>query len=100
MPSATGRSMLMRRCRRSRSALAKNGWQENSITGIVNTQAAQRSRLMMLGSISPGRVKYVGVAYIITCIMQRPATPRRQSILRVSARRRSLASGSCAGNGR
>jgi len=100
MPSATGRSMLMRRWRRSRSALAKNGGHENTITGIVSTQLAQRSRLSKSGAIASTWEKYVGAAHIITCIMQMPATARRQSIVRVSARRRSLACGSCAGSGR
>ena len=44
MPSATGRSMLTRRWRRSRKALAKNGVQEKISTGSDSTQAAQRSR--------------------------------------------------------
>jgi hypothetical protein len=54
MPSATGRSMLTRRSFRSSSALRKNGWHENSTTGIDNTHCAQRNRLMRSGSISPG----------------------------------------------
>ena len=100
MPSATGKSMLIERWRKSRNALAKNGRQEKSTTGSESTHCAQRKRLTRSGAISPGAAKYVGAAYIITCIMQTPATPRRQSILRVSAWRRALAKASWAGSGR
>ena len=100
MPSATGRSMLTRRSFRSSHALRKNGWHENSTTGIDSTHCAQRSRRTVSASISPALVKYSGVAYIITCIMHTPATPRRHIILRVSAWRRSAANASLAGNGR
>ena len=54
MPKATGRSMLICRCRRSRNALVKKGPQENSMTGKVSTQDAQRSRRSISGVMSPG----------------------------------------------
>ena len=54
MPKATGRSMLMRRWARSRKALLKNGPQENSRTGSVNTQEAQRSNCDISADKSPG----------------------------------------------
>ena len=54
MPSATGRSMLMRRCSTSRSAAEKKGPQENSITGSVSTQEAQRSSCSISAVRSPG----------------------------------------------
>ena len=44
MPSATGRSMLMRRWRISFRALRKNGRQENSTTSTDRIQEPQRSR--------------------------------------------------------
>ena len=55
MPSATGKSMLTRRCVRSRSALEKNGPHENRITGSVRTQEAQRSNCSISALKSPGR---------------------------------------------
>ena len=57
MPRATGTSMPMRRWRRSRSAAPKNGQQENSTTGRVSVQEAQRSRAWASGEISPGAVQ-------------------------------------------
>ena len=54
MPSATGTSMPTRRLRRSRSAEEKNGQQENSTTGSVSTQDAQRNRPWASGEMSPG----------------------------------------------
>ena len=54
MPSATGRSMLTRRCRISRSALEKNGPQANSTTGRLMTQEAQRSSCSISMVRSPG----------------------------------------------
>ncbi len=54
MPRATGRSMLMRRWRTSRSALEKNGPQANSMTGRLMTQDAQRSRRSISSDRSPG----------------------------------------------
>ena len=100
MPSATGRSMPIRRARASRQAPARKGWHENSSTGSDSTHWAQRSRWMRSGSISPGAVKYDGAAYIITCIMHRPATPRRHSMRRVSAWRCTAACRSCTGTAR
>ena len=54
MPSATGRSMLMLRVRRSRHALRKKGPQANSTTGIEITHEAQRSRVSISSVRSPG----------------------------------------------
>ena len=54
MPSATGKSMLMRRWRRSRRAFLKKGVHENSKTGSESTQEAQRSNCAMSGARSPG----------------------------------------------
>ena len=56
MPSATGRSMLTVPSRKSRSALAKKGLQENSSTGSVSTHEAQRNSFSMSGVMSPGSV--------------------------------------------
>ena len=53
-PSATGRSMLMLRRFRSRSALVKNGPHEKKITGTLSTHEAQRSSCAMSGVMSPG----------------------------------------------
>ncbi|KAF1056769.1 MAG: hypothetical protein GAK34_00117 [Delftia tsuruhatensis] len=55
MPSATGRSMLTRRWRMSRSALEKKGPQQNSTTGSEMTQEAQRSSVSISCDRSPGR---------------------------------------------
>ena len=60
MPSDTGRSMPMRRARRSRQALRKNGPQENSITGSVSTQEAHRSSRAASPDMSPGWAMYEG----------------------------------------
>ena len=54
MPSATGRSMLMRRAARSRQATEKKGPQEKNTTGRLSTQEAQRSSSSTSGVISPG----------------------------------------------
>ena len=54
MPSATGRSMLIRRCARSRHAVLKNGPQENNTTGSVSTHEAQRSSCAISVDKSPG----------------------------------------------
>ena len=53
-PKATGTSMPMRAWRKSRSALAKNGWQQNSTTGSARIQEAHCSKALMSGVISPG----------------------------------------------
>jgi hypothetical protein len=82
MPNATGRSMLIRLYFRSRQALSKNGPQLNISTGRVKTQDAQRKRAWASAVISPGSATYAGNAYIITCIMHRPATSQRQSAMR------------------
>ena len=97
MPSATGKSMLTRRKRISRSALVKNGPQANNTTGSEITQEAQRSKVSISKERSPGCATYAGHAYIMTCIMQKPATNQRHSILRFSATRRSRAWASMAG---
>ena len=54
MPSATGRSMLMRRWRISLRALAKKGPQANRTTGRQMTQEAQRSKPSISALRSPG----------------------------------------------
>ena len=54
MPRATGRSMLIWRWRRSRSAFAKKGVQENSSTGMDSTHDAQRSNSSISRVMSPG----------------------------------------------
>ena len=97
MPSATGKSMLIWRSRRSRQALLKNGVHEKSITGKDSTQDAQRSKCTASSEISPGCVRYVGVAYIMTCIMHRAATAQRQTMRRASSRLRAWAWASFAG---
>jgi hypothetical protein len=97
MPSATGTSMPMVRWRRSRQALAKNGRHENSITGKVSTQEAQRSSCAASAVISPGSATYAGKAYIMTCIMQKPATSQRHSMVRCARARTSRWARSVAG---
>ena len=57
MPKATGKSMLMLRRLRSRSALSKNGPHENSTTGRLSTHDAQRSSFSISGVMSPGCAK-------------------------------------------
>ncbi|WP_382326527.1 hypothetical protein ACFJGX_15715 [Hydrogenophaga sp. UC242_50] len=94
MPMDTGVSIPTRPCFRSRQALAKKGPLAKNTTGRLITQLAQRSSWLMSGGISPGAVTYAGHAYIITCIMQKPATKRRHSAWRVS-RRRSLTESAC-----
>ena len=54
MPSATGRSMLTWRSRRSRHALPKKGAQEKNITGRDNTHEAHRNKCMDSAEMSPG----------------------------------------------
>ena len=54
MPNATGRSMLTRRRRMSRSALVKKGPQENTTMGSVMTQEAQRNSCSISPDRSPG----------------------------------------------
>jgi hypothetical protein len=54
MPSATGKSMLTRRSRTSRSALLKNGPHENTTIGSVMTHDAQRSNCSISPVRSPG----------------------------------------------
>ena len=49
--------MLILRRNRSRQALLKNGLHENSTTGKLSTQDAQRSSFSMSGVMSPGCVK-------------------------------------------
>ena len=98
MPSATGTSMPMRLWRRSRRAAAKNGRQENSTTGSVSTQDAQRSSDCASAEMSPAAAVYAGKAYIITCIMQKPATSQRHNIKRPACMRGAAASTSPAGN--
>ena len=97
-PNATGTSMPRRRWRRSRSALAKNGWQLNRTTGSVRIQDAHSSRRAMSALMSPGCATYAGSAYIITCIMEKPATSQRHSIRRAAWRRGPAASTSPAGS--
>jgi len=97
IPKATGKSMLIWRSRRSRQALLKNGVQEKNITGKDNTQDAQRSKCRASSEMSPGCVRYVGVAYIMTCIMHRAATAQRQTMRRASSRLRAWAWASLAG---
>ncbi|MNZ95496.1 hypothetical protein D3C78_1146460 [compost metagenome] len=97
MPSATGRSMLTRRARMSRSALEKNGPQANSTTGRDSTHEAQRSRVSISCVRSPGLEEYAGHAYIMTYIMHRPATSQRHSSRRLSCLRISRAKASRAG---
>ena len=87
MPSATGKSMLILRKRMSRKALEKNGPHEKTTIGSVMTHDAHRSSCSISPVRSPGWATYAGHAYIITCIMQKPATSQRQSARRLSRRR-------------
>ena len=90
MPSATGTSMPMRACAQvAPGAKRRRAGSENSSTGSVSSQEAQRSRAATSAVMSPGPARYAGAAYIITCIMQKPATSQRQSSMRcaVPARR-------------
>ena len=97
MPKATGKSMLIWRSRRSRQAVLKKGVHEKNITGKDSTQEAQRNKPIDSAEISPGSLRYAGVAYIMTCIMQSAATDQRQTIRRASSRRRWWAWASLAG---
>ena len=53
MPMATGTSIPMRRARTSRQALSKYGLHENTKTGRVSTQDAQRRSCSISGVTSP-----------------------------------------------
>ena len=57
MPKATGKSMLICLAFKSCQALLKNERLENSMTGKLNSQAAQLSKRLMSVSISPVLVK-------------------------------------------
>ena len=100
MPSATGRSMLTRRRRMSRSALEKKGPHENTTIGSVMTHEAQRNNCSISPVRSPGCATYAGHAYIMTCIMQKPATSQRHRARRFSRWRCSRAKASMAGMAR
>ena len=93
-------SMLTRRSRTSRNALEKNGPHANSITGTLITHEAQRSSCSISLVRSPGMAWYAGHAYIITCIMQKPATSQRHNARRLSRWRCSRTSASIAGRQR
>ena len=60
MPMDTGKSMLTRRCTKSRQALPKNGPHEKNITGKLSTQDAQRKSCTMSGVMSPSIATYEG----------------------------------------
>ena len=79
MPKATGKSMLMRPCFKSRHAALEKTSVAKNITGKVSTQEAHFNKDNILGAMSPGSATYTGQAYIMTCIMHRPATNQRQS---------------------
>ena len=79
MPKATGKSMLMRPCFKSRQAAMVKTSVAKNITGKVSTHEAHFKSDNMLGAMSPGAATYTGHAYIMTCIMHRPATNQRQS---------------------
>ncbi|NDG84478.1 MAG: hypothetical protein EBX52_05485, partial [Proteobacteria bacterium] len=96
-PSATGKSMLIWPWRISRQAALVNTSAEKNITGRVSTHEAQRNKDNISGVISPGPEKYGGKAYIITCIMQKPATAQRHKLWRSRNRLASRAAWSCAG---
>jgi hypothetical protein len=57
MPSATGKSMLIRRSLRSVHALLQNGPQANDKTGKAKTQLAHRKSICMSGVMSSGLAK-------------------------------------------
>ena len=100
MPSATGRSMLTCRWRTSRNALVKKGPQAKKTTGSEITHEAQRSSVSISCDKSPGCATYAGHAYIITCIMQKPATSQRHSARRLSTSRWPRTNASMAGTAR
>ncbi|MCY1549420.1 hypothetical protein D9M68_855840 [compost metagenome] len=100
MPMDTGVSMPTRPCFRSRQALSKNGPLAKNTTGRLITQLAQRSNWSMSAGISPGSVTYAGHAYIITCIMQKPATNKRHKPWRVSRKRSLMPKACCIGSKR
>ena len=54
MPNATGKSMLMRACFKSRQAALVNISAAKNMTGKVSTHEAQRSKDTMLGVMSSG----------------------------------------------
>jgi len=71
---------------RSSRAPAKNGRHANSSTGVVSARLAQRRSCPMSALISPSPAMYAGSAYIITCIMPKPATNSRPRASRRSPR--------------
>jgi hypothetical protein len=78
--------------RTPRHAPEKNGRAENTMTGKVNHKLAQRISDSISAGISPSD-RYIGSAYIMTCIMPNAATNRRHndrrcSVLRCAAERR------------